>query len=56
MTKIWFVRDYLSGGAIDNIYFSTKAEAVKFRNDLEYGIVTSYAVLSDEARARTENQ
>jgi len=39
MIEIWFIEDYLSGGVISNIYFSTKEEAVDLRNRLGYGIV-----------------
>ena len=47
--RIWFVEDYLSGGVIDDKYFSTKEEAVTLRNLLGYGIVKSYQIIDDKS-------
>lgn len=38
--KIWYVKDFMSGEAIDGKYFAEKADAVQFRNFIEYGIVS----------------
>lgn len=42
MIEIWFVEDYLSGKVLENKHYSNKAEAVKARNRLGYGLVKRY--------------
>jgi len=49
MAKIWWVEDALSGGCVDDKYFSTKAEAVTFRNLLSYGFVKSWEIIDDKS-------
>ena len=39
MTEIWWVEDFLSGNVLENKHYSEKAEAVKARNRLGYGLV-----------------
>lgn len=42
MIEIWFVEDYLSGKVLENKHYSNKAEAVKARDRLGYGLVKSH--------------
>lgn len=44
MIEIWWVEDYLSGKVLENKHYSDKAEAVKARNRLGYGLVKSYKI------------
>lgn len=44
MNEIWYVEDYMSKLVLGNRYFSDKKSAVKYRNDLGYGLVKSYPV------------
>ena len=40
--ELWYIFDPLSGGVVDDKHFTTKMEAVHFRNKLGYGYVKSF--------------
>ena len=42
MTEIWYVEDFMSKQVLGNRYYSEKDAAVKYRNELGYGLVTRY--------------
>jgi len=45
MTEIFWIEDTLNGEVIDNKYYSTREEAVTFRNELGYGLVKMFPSL-----------
>ena len=46
--KIWWVKDPLNGENLEDTYYSTKEEADARRNEIGYGVVTSWEPLPED--------
>ena len=44
MTEIWYVEDFMNKQVLGNRYYSEKDAAVKYRNELGYGLVKRWQV------------